>query len=78
MATSIAQQILEEVERLPLTRQQEVLHYLRGMVPDDAVTPKGVPGRTLRKYIGSIPKDDLDIMKRVIEEDCERIDPDEW
>ncbi len=40
--------------------------------------PPGGSVADLLRFAGSISKDDLAKMKAVIEEDCERIDPDEW
>jgi hypothetical protein len=39
---------------------------------------RGTPGKELMRAIGIIPHDDLEDMKRVIEEECERIDANEW
>jgi hypothetical protein len=42
-----------------------------------AAVPQGIPGRELLRFAGTIPAEDLDEMARVIEEECERTDPDE-
>lgn len=34
--------------------------------------------RNLLKFAGSIPQDDLQLMQKSIEEDCNNIDEDEW
>ena len=39
---------------------------------------RGVPGKTLLRFAGTIPADDLDLMERVIEEECEQVDADGW
>ncbi len=38
----------------------------------------GVSGKNLLKYAGFIPLDDLRIMSDVIENDCRKIDINEW
>ncbi|MDJ1181628.1 hypothetical protein [Roseofilum casamattae] len=38
----------------------------------------GTPGRELLRFAGSIPTEDLKIMADAIQEDCSRIDIDEW
>ena len=39
---------------------------------------RGVPGNVLREFAGAIPPDDVARMSRVIEEERERVDPNEW
>ncbi|MBA3424342.1 MAG: hypothetical protein H0U04_07295 [Rubrobacter sp.] len=38
----------------------------------------GPKGGALLAFAGSIPKEDLDEMEKVIEEEFGRVDPDEW
>ncbi len=70
MATSIVQQILEEVERLPLTRQQEVLRYLRGMEVDRQAGTKRASVKARLQDLGPMSREDAEEMMRVIEEGC--------
>jgi hypothetical protein len=72
----IERQILEELHRLKPEQQQKVLEFARELT--GSKTPKGVPSSSLLKFGGLIPKEDLDEMMKAIEEDCERIDYDEW
>jgi hypothetical protein len=39
---------------------------------------KGVPGKKLLRFAGSIPKKDLQLMSEAIKQDCEQVDTDEW
>ena len=39
---------------------------------------RGVPGHALLRFAGTIPEDALRRMEQVIEEECERIDNDQW
>jgi hypothetical protein len=69
------EQILAELDQLPLDRQRRVLEFARALA---LVKPVGVPGKDLVRFAGSIPKKDLQQMKAAIEEACERIDRDGW
>jgi hypothetical protein len=80
MAHSIAEEITEAVNNLPPELQKKVLEYARGLDQDTKpdTRPKGVPGKDLLRFAGTISKEDLEVMSRVIEEDCERIDESSW
>ena len=71
---SIPDTIRECVERLPGTDQVRVLEYAKSL----ARPRRGVPGRNLLKFAGTISLEDLEIMRLAIEEGCERVEPDEW
>jgi hypothetical protein len=45
---------------------------------DAPILQSGASGEDLRSLTGTISPDDLDVMERVIEEDCERIDLEDW
>ena len=72
------------------TIQNELLSYLGQLGSEDqakvvnlartlANSPKpGTPGKEWLRIVGAIPHDDLVEMKRFIEEECERIDANEW
>lgn len=76
MVSSILERELHEhLERLPEPKQRAVVEYARGLAVEK---PKGVPGKDLFKFIGTIEPDDIALMKRAIEEECERVDLDEW
>ncbi|WP_256678104.1 MULTISPECIES: hypothetical protein [Fischerella] len=38
----------------------------------------GTPGEQLLRFAGSIPPDDLQEIREAIEQDCERVDINEW
>ena len=63
------------MEKLPVEKQREVLEYARTLASGQI---KGVPGRDLLKYAGTIEESDLDAMSQAIEAESEKIDPDEW
>ena len=39
---------------------------------------RGTSGKELLKFVGTISKEDLEIMKQAIEEGCEQINESEW
>lgn len=73
--SSLAREVVTQLERLPLEQQRQVLDFARALAE---AKPRGVPGSALLQFAGAIPLDDLAAMARAIEGDCERIDPDEW
>jgi hypothetical protein len=76
MATlSLTQRIADEVAKLPPQDQERVLAFAQAL---NLSPQRGTPGKDLLQFAGSIDKDDAEAMKRAIEEECERIDGDEW
>lgn len=75
MATSLISQIVEELQVLPEDLQIQVLQFIRSLKGSKI---KGVAGKELLSFASSIPQEDLQLMSAVIEEDCERVDFDEW
>jgi hypothetical protein len=69
----VSPELIEELRTLSEDQQREVLAFTRALK-----RPRGVPARSLLRFAGSIPADDLEKMARAIEEGCERVDPDEW
>jgi hypothetical protein len=72
---TVTQEIIDRVAKLPLGEQQRVLDFVKALA---MTQPQGVPGSTWHQFIGSIDKDDLELMKKAIDEECERIDLSEW
>ena len=68
----LVEQIIHAVMRLTPDAQQKVLDFT------SALMPRGVPGKELLRFAGTIPADDLERMTRAIEAECERIDANEW
>jgi hypothetical protein len=75
VAQTLASAIREQLDRLPPEQQRQVLDFARSLV---AAQVRGVPGKELLRFAGSIDADDLKTMKQAIEEACETIDPHEW
>ncbi len=75
MGRSIKKEILEQIAKLPLAKQRLVLRFARGLT---ANRRKGVPGRALLQFSGTIQTEDLRAMSQAIEEACEKVDVNAW
>jgi hypothetical protein len=71
----ITQQLIKQVDQLPLEFQRKVLDFAQALALS---LPKGVPGRSLLRFAGAIEADDLRAMSEAIEAGCEQVDADEW
>jgi len=68
MQHPIIEQIVQILETLPLDLQQRVLEFAQTL---SVRQPVGVSGTELLQFVGTIPPEDLELMKQAIEEDCE-------
>ncbi len=75
MSISIIDEVVEQLKIMPQPLQRQVLDFVRSLVKVDV---RGTPGQQLLRFAGSIPSDDLQLMREAIEQDCERIDVDGW
>jgi len=73
MQTPLIEQIVQQVSAMPHPLQQKVLKFVHGL--GQAVL-QGTPGKSLLKFAGSIPQDDLMLMQDATTRDCERVDCD--
>jgi hypothetical protein len=64
----------KELERLSEPQQERVVEFARSL----ATLPPGAPGASLLRFAGAISPEDAAAMKRAIEAECERIDPNGW
>jgi hypothetical protein len=69
---SIKDNLIAQIDKLPHDLQLRVLDFIK------ALTPKGVEGKSLLRFEGAIPADDLQLMSKAIEEGCEKVDISEW
>lgn len=53
---------------MPQHLQWQVLEFVRALVKAEV---RGTPGQQLLRFAGSIPTDDLQVMREAIEQDCE-------
>lgn len=73
MATaSIKENLVAQFDNLPFNQQIRVLNFVKSLIP------KGVKGKSLTRFEGAIAPDDLELMAKAIEENCEKIDTGEW
>jgi hypothetical protein len=73
--SSLQEELLREVEQLPISQQRRVLDFARALAES---TLHGVPGDMLLQFAGTMTPAEADEFLRRIEEDCERVDPNEW
>ena len=65
-----------QLDDLRREQQQKVLDFTLALKKPPQ--PIGEPAENLLQFIGLFPKEDLEEIARAIEEDCEKIDYDEW
>ena len=70
--TSIKDSLVDQLDKIPYELQIRVLEFVRSLIP------KGVAGKNLLKFEGVISADDLQLISKSIEENCEKIDTNEW
>lgn len=75
MSISIKQEIIEQLDKLPIGMQKRVLDFTQALVLS---MPKGMTGKDLMKYVGIISPEDAKAMQKAIEEGCEKVDKNEW
>jgi hypothetical protein len=74
-ATPVKEEILREIDHLPLHFQKRVLDFVRTL---KSTLDEGVPGRELLCFAGILPPEEGKLMSQAIEESCEQVDPNEW
>jgi len=68
-------QVTSAMGKLPLADQMSVLQYVRSLKKPKVL---GRPGRELLHLAGTLSDEDAKEMLAAIEEDCEKVDPNEW
>lgn len=71
----IRQEIINILKTLSREQHKQVLDFTLKLSANQS---KQYPGEHLLKLVGTISKDDLEIMKKAIEEGCEQVDESEW
>ena len=69
------QEIEKRLKTLSLEQQRTVLDLI---IELSGEPPKQYPGKNLLQFVGTISKEDLEIMKQAIEEGCEQVDESGW
>ena len=75
MNTPVADKVIEQLKALPNDLQWRVLEFTRALATS---APHGVPGQQLLRFAGTIPVNDLQLMRQAIERVCEQVDANEW
>ena len=73
--TEVQSELLKRLEQLSPVKQWQVLGFARSLAKGP---PRGVPGDQLLRFAGTMTHDEAQEFLKAIEEDCERIDDDEW
>jgi hypothetical protein len=73
VARTVKDEIIEHIDRMSVPQQQRVLDFAR-----DLNGAEGTPGEELLRFAGAIDSDDLVTISRVIEDGCEKIEPNAW
>lgn len=75
MNIPIIEEVVEQLKVMPDHLQWQVLEFVRSLAK---VEVQGTPGHKLLRFAGLIPSDDLQLMREAVEQDCERVDVDQW
>ncbi len=75
MNNNITIQVVQQLETLPENLQRQVLEFVQAL---QVLARRGVPGKQLLQFAGSIPSHDLELMRQAIDQECEQVDLDEW
>jgi hypothetical protein len=70
--TLLKDSLSAQIDKLPYDLQLRVLDFVK------TLSPKGVEGKSLLRFEGAIPADDLRLISKAIEESCEQVDANEW
>jgi len=73
--STVIEKIVEQLRDLPYELQWRVLEFARALAFS---VPRGVPGKQLLRFAGTIPLSDVELMRQAIEQGCEQVDADEW
>jgi len=71
-ATLVKNSLIAQLDKLPYDLQLRVLDFAKALIP------KGIQGKTLLRFEGAIPAEDLQLMSKAIEGGCEKVDTSEW
>jgi hypothetical protein len=72
--TEVQTQLIAQLDKLPLAKQQRVLDYARSL---GEPAQKGVPGDRLLRFAGTMTHEESQEFLHSIEE-CRKVDVDEW
>lgn len=74
----LKRRVLENLDALDRRGKLQMLDFSRELAIRGPSPGIGDTGGALLAFAGSIPKKDLEEIRKAIEEDCEKVDLDEW
>jgi hypothetical protein len=72
---NIKVELMERMDKLNPTMQKRVVEYAQSLLES---SPQGTSGAEYLKFAGIMTTEEAKEFLQAIEEDCERIDADEW
>ncbi len=75
MTHPLKNRIISELDSLNQEQQKKLLDYVINLKLSEK---KVTSGKSLVRFSGVISKEDLAVMEKAIEEDCEQVDLNEW
>lgn len=72
---SLEESINNYIKNLNIEEQRKILEFAQAL---SVSKDKGTQGKELIAFASSIEKNDLDLMQKAIETDCEKVNQDEW
>ncbi len=74
----LKKQVLDNLDALDRRGKLRVLDFTSGLATRESSRKVDDTGGALLAFAGMIPKEDLEEMKKVIEEEFGKVDPNEW
>jgi hypothetical protein len=71
----IEKSITGYIKKMKSSNQKRLLDFAKQLAASD---DDKINGKNLLIFAGSISDKDLDLMSKAINEDCEKVNPDEW
>ena len=75
MNSTLSSELNEELYKLPIVQQFQVLEFARTLA---GAKVHGVKGQDLSRFAGTIESEELTIIAETIEEGCEKVTLNEW
>ncbi|RKU21384.1 hypothetical protein C6500_06405 [Candidatus Poribacteria bacterium] len=69
------QEIVQRLDKLTPMQQKQILNFVLSFLGEPI---RGTPSKELLKFVGLFPPEDLEKIKRAIEEDCGQVDESGW
>ena len=76
MTEDVLKLLYEEIGQLGPTQRRQLIDLARTLSATSRTRPRGVVGRKLTRFAGSIRSDDLKVMSAEIESGCEQVSSD--